>query len=669
MLTAKKKLISLNLAVVLMFLAAFPAVAVETERTDPEGLREARLVQQLERLEAEGGEEQAELSAETPFRLQVGTTVFKSDQDRSGAGWAYTAADHRLTLEGYQGGGIAASGDLVIYTYGENQVTGQNGTYYGQDGIVVDGDLEIDVEKDSTLWVTGGNGHDKAGQGISADGDLTCWLTGSLYAKGGEATASNAYGGDALSSLADVSLYGHGDQATVTALGGQAKNGLGGYGIFASYVSVYANCEIVGASGLYGGVGISFSGYCFLGVIDGVICGGEASSSSLYDGVPIRSGENGTQYHNKHTTLRESGRRLTITVKEYTLRIDGNGGQHDGKLEFSDTQKYPARYPLTDYLFQLDKYTQVGWQEWSGDFVALNAFYTPEADTRLTAQWLMVDPGDIVINSLDRTLDDGSHYRSQRTALTLPTQLQGAFGSADVLGWSSTVDAEPDPSTQVMRGVWYEGGDVVQPDKNSVQLLYSRSAVGKYVRYHPTDGSVKNGGTILVQGTTATVGDLEVYAIDGSAMTPPQGCALRGWSRAADVDAVRYQVGERISLPAYPASQTLDLYAVWEQVEFVETLEPGVQVCSNTDNGNVTVELTQEWCQDKGAQTVIAAGFTSGGRAKLLDAAVASCGTGDVRLTFAGSPQEPNQVKLFVLDHDLAPICPYLDTVVFSSQN
>ncbi len=662
----KRKIISLNLAVVLMLSVAFPATAAETAEPDPQGLEEVLLAKRLEYMEALGGEEQAELSAEEPYRLQVGTTVFKSDQDRSGAGWAYTAANHCLVLDGYQGGGIAASGDLVIYTYGENQVTGKDGTSYGQDGIAVEGELEINVELGSTLDVVGGSGRDGAGGGIGANGYLTCWITGGLYALGGDLTSAVDVAGLGLGSAQGLSLYGIGDQAIVGALGGQAKNGLGGCGILSPYVYIDVNCVAVGASGYMGGDGIFFVDNCTLGVIEGYFAGGEASSSNIQDGVPIRSRESGVSwYYNKHTTLTEAGRELAVTVNEYTLRLSGNGGRYNGQTYFSDTQKYPSYYRLSDYTFQRDKYAQVGWRESNGDFVALNELYIPEANTTLSAEWLMVDPGDIVINSLSRTLDDGSHYRRQRTALTLPTQLQGDNDNKDVLGWSDTVDPRIDLDTYTMRGIWYEGGDVILPDKDRVQLLYDYREGGSYARYHPNGGTIRDGGTILVQYTTPTGGDLAVYALDDSAMTPPQGCVFRGWSRAADVDTVRYKAGETISHPSTQTREIIDLYAVWEQVEFVETLEPGVQVRSNTDSGKITVELSRDWCRENGSQTVIAAGFATDGTAKLLRTAVASCEEQDMQLTLSCSPQAPVQVKLFALDDRQAPVCACLDTVVF----
>ncbi len=666
--TQKQKLISLNLAALLILLLALPVGAAEPAQTGSEGLREALLAQQMERIAPAGEEEQAELSAQEPYRLQVGTTVFKSDQDRSGTGWAYTAANHRLTLNGYQGGGIAASGDLVIYTYGENQVTGKNGTRYGEDGIVVDGALEINVKRNSTLQVSGGSGREGAGQGVSVPrGYLTCWITGGFYAQGGELTLAADAGGHGLYA-GGVSLYGIGDQGIAIAQGGQSRKGIGGSGIFSLSVYVDVNCMVVGAEGLLGGDGIFFGNSCNIGIIEGYFAGGAASSASIYNGVPIYNSDGVSWYYNEHTTLTEVGRELVVTVNEYTLRLNGNGGRYNGQTYVSDTQKYPSYYWLSDYIFQRDKYAQVGWKESNGDFVALNDFYNPEADTTLSAEWIMVDPGDIVINSLSGTLNDGSHYRSQRTALTLPMRLQG-YNDTSVLGWSSAVDPRIDFDTYAVEGAWYEGGDVILPDKDRVQLLYGHAAGGNYARYHPNGGTIQDGGTILVQYTTPTGGDLEVYALDDSAMTAPQGCVFRGWSRAADVDTIRYKAGEVISHTPTQTSEVIDLYAVWEQVEFVETLEPGVQVRSNTETGEVSVELTQEWCQDKGAQTVIAAGYSGAGGARMLDAAVASCGTGDVRLTVAGSPKTPNQVKLFVLDNDLAPTCACLETVVFSTQD
>lgn len=675
-----RRIISLNLALLLLASLALPAGATQAARTDAPGEEGTLLTRRLDQIAADDGgegagpavaehvDEPAELSAGgDPYHIGVGDTAFYSNVDKSGAGWAYTAADHTLTLDGYQGGGISASGDLVIYAGGDNQITGQDSSYFGQDGIIVEGELEITVERDSTLRAEGGNGAYEAGQGVSADGTLTCWVYGNLIATGGDVTASNALGGDGLHSRMTVALYG---QGAVTAKGGKGVNSMGGCGILSGFVYVGTESMIYGGSGKYGGDGIYFGNSCLLGVIEGVFTGGSATGYGGIDGYPIRGSASELKwYYDEHTNVREYGNSVLVSVKEYMLKILGNGGQRDGQTSFTDTQKYPAFYNLAEYIFQWDKYTQVGWQEESGGFIALDDLYVPEANTSLKAQWIMVDPGDIVINSLSGTLDDGTHYRSQRAALTLPTQITDQYGTAStVLAWSSTVEAQPDPTTKIMQGVWYEGGSVIQPDQSGVQLLYARTPYGAYVRYHPNGGAFQTGGTVLVQGTTATAEDLEVYAVGGETMTAPEGYAFKGWSRAANVDAVRYGAGERITVPAASNSNIVDLYAVWEQREFTQEIEAGAQVRYVPAAGSVKVELTDEWCREKGGETVIAAGFTDGAAVKLLEADAAPCGAGGARLAFQCSSAQPVKVRLFVLDENLAPVCEPREVVVFQPQ-
>lgn len=662
MTTQKRKIISLNLALLFVLLAALPTGAVETEQTSPQDLKETLLAQRLDEIAAPAEEEGAELFAQEPYLLWVGTTVFYSDQDKSGSGWTYTADDHTLTLDGYQGSGIAASGDLVIYAYGDNQVTGQDGVSYGQDGIIVDGALDINVMAGNSLSVKGGSGRSGAGKGISAAGSLDCWVSGELGAVGGDTTSSNVRGGDGLHSRTSVFISGVG---AVFAMGGQAAKGMGGCGILSGFVYLGANCVIVGASGYFGGDGIYFGYDCSLSAIDGIFVGGEASSASAYNGAPIRGSEDeAVWYYHEHTTLSESDRILVVAVNEYTMNISGNGGVlGNGEARFSDTQKYPHYYDLGQFIATRDKYTQVGWQE-GNEVLSLTKFFRPERNTSLSAAWIMVDPGDIVLNGLNGTFPNGERYQSRRTAVTLPTELTGTYKTEKLLGWSDALGVDVDATTKIAQGVWHAGGSVVQPDKSSVQLLYAHETDGRWVRYHPNGGAMKNGGTLMVQGTTATIGDLQIYATDASRMVAPEGCRLLGWSRAADVDAVRYKVGEKIEMP-YFGEELIDLYAVWEQYEFTQEIEPGAEVTSNVDTGAVTVELTGSWCQKTGGSQVIAAGLREETN-RLLRADVAHCSGQGAQLELDLRPGTPTKIKLFVLDENLAPVCPPKEITVFS---
>lgn len=90
-------------------------------------------------------------------KMSVGGVSFGMDADNSGEGWSYTSSDKTLTLDGYNGGAICASGDLVIYSKNEVTVTADDGC-----GISVNGNLSL--TSNGELSVTGGDG----GAGILA---------------------------------------------------------------------------------------------------------------------------------------------------------------------------------------------------------------------------------------------------------------------------------------------------------------------------------------------------------------------------------------------------------------------------------------------------------------------------------------------------------------------
>ncbi|MBQ8208724.1 MAG: hypothetical protein IJZ89_08330 [Clostridia bacterium] len=87
------------------------------------------------------------------YSITVNGTEFSSAVDASDTGWTYSASEGILTLDGYEGSTIKASGDLVIYARNEVNIYGvSTGVYSAEScGIVVNGTLVLDVDGDVTI--------------------------------------------------------------------------------------------------------------------------------------------------------------------------------------------------------------------------------------------------------------------------------------------------------------------------------------------------------------------------------------------------------------------------------------------------------------------------------------------------------------------------------------
>ena len=103
------------------------------------------------------------------YTITVGTETFASDADAVGEGWSYSEKTNTLTLDGYNGSGITASGDLTVYVKSNSEITGASSdSAYSKDlcGIVVNGELILSC--DGNLSVIGGESSKRGGEGIFA---------------------------------------------------------------------------------------------------------------------------------------------------------------------------------------------------------------------------------------------------------------------------------------------------------------------------------------------------------------------------------------------------------------------------------------------------------------------------------------------------------------------
>lgn len=132
-----KKIISLNLCIVMILLAAFAALPVSA-------------------------------SESRAFKISVGDESFVSGSDASGSGWSYDPSKNSLTLDGYSGGPIVTSGDLAIYSKGTVVIDGSSSAISEKElcGIYVGGHLDLDVS--GIMTINGSTAAAHVGAGIFA---------------------------------------------------------------------------------------------------------------------------------------------------------------------------------------------------------------------------------------------------------------------------------------------------------------------------------------------------------------------------------------------------------------------------------------------------------------------------------------------------------------------
>lgn len=656
----KKQLIALNLALLLLGLTSVPALATGPGEdvipyVPPEG---EVTVDNLPRLPAlpcwtEEGDLTLQDSTDTPYLISVGGTSFWSDQDTTGDRWSYRAENHALTLTGYNGGTINASGDLTVYAQNNVTITGSSGGNYGGGGILVDGTFMLIVQSGS-VSINGGDGRARGGDAIYANVfNYVNFVGTASYFFGGDATstvyADEPFGGCGINAgfimlLGTGRVYAYGGDVSYSSI----TQAMGGYGVLSDTVYIESDCTIQGGSGYFCGPGICFLSYCQFGVVNAsVICTGSV-------GYAIYNPDGEYWYYSKHTTAKGTDTRVTITPNSYRLRLYGNAGNSatlpSGATWTSLTAYYPTGYDLTDYIFQRPGYVQLAWTGTdysSSDPLPLNAYFTPATNCSLYAYWTKADPGDIILNALSGRLTGGSFYlKTSGIPVTLPNQVTYEDESS-LLGWSTSLETDTD-SAQFFPGQWYEGGDVVSPAENAATILYAREpGTGQYILYHPTQGTVTAGGTVLVQGSVASYPDLLVYAPDGSRFTPPENYVFAGWSTSEGSTAVDIAPGETVQLTT---GDVLHLYAVWKPESYTYTPAPGLTVTSIPSTKTIQVTVTDTWA-GQADYTAVCALYEGD---KMIDCAISSAEGKSLELQYQGDT--PPLCKVFALGKDWQPL-------------
>ena len=588
---------------------------------------------------------------------------FMSYMDRSGNGWSYSASKNTLYLNDYSGGGISANGDLTIFSSGDVNIVGadaMSGNGYAEAGISAGGNLYI-VVADGTLTSVGGKGIGQGGEGIFAEHEIEvkCRNGASARFVGGECTArGNNWCGDGIWAKEYVYLSGDG---SVTAIGGSTeKADKGGFGIRTEIAEIYIDTVIFGGDGaFYGGCGIYFVDSCEFGIVNGYILGG----TGYINGSATES-PSGTLYYNKHTTLSKNGISLEIAVNEYKLELFGNGGKTEaGYASIVLQNPYPQKYWMNAGVFYRDGYTQVAWSEKvnpsSKNLMRINTEYCPVTNSSLYAYWIKTNNGDIVLNALNGQFSDKTFYKRYTTAsIKLPERL--TYGDKDerLLAWCdstipSTLGGDAD-NLYICEGKWYENGETIKRDPSAVTELYGYNAYGgDYAIYHPTRGSVKQGGSIMVQESSiVSAGSLEIIFPGEEFLNVPDGYELEGWASSPNAAKAEYAPNEHLKKWGY--YEIPHFYAVWKIKAYSISPENGVTVSLIPLTKKVCITMSDSWCSRNGVKNGICAFYQSDGKflqPSSMRPAINGCIT--IELSYSGNI--PPVCKIFALDELYRP--------------
>ena len=653
------RLVGLNLVLLMLFTSVFPVFALETtgEKSTSCAVASKCAEASSEYLPARDSvknvdnTEDANLFADNkPYLISVGDTSFYSNEIKSGNGWTYDG-NWKLELNNYVGGKISASGDLIIYSKGSVSIKGSYGGSYGGSAVEVAGNADIFTQ--GTFSATGGNGNEYGGEGVLVEGSLNLYIKGTFSAIGGY---GNEYGGDGLAAETALRVYGMSDDATLTAIGaaGSSDGGHGGWGIGAGNVYLYDlnDCDVKGGGGEIPQPAIFSMGSCEFGLINAHIKSGEPKSvdAIIFD----EAVEDNTWYYDEHTTVNGEFGEYFISINEYTMTLQGNGGTQGTLTSLSFKNYYPKGYYLPDYIFSRDGYTQVAWSDDSNAIVSLSSCVVPREDVVFKAEWESTQAGDILLNGLWNSFEDGAYWqKSSGVSVTLSDTLKSGDNQVSLIGWHSNTDFGVDENGVIgAENKWYMTGDTVEPDSNNPTVLYAKEkgSTACYALYHTGKASTKAGSKLIVQ--SASPSDLSVINAEDY-MTAPDGYSLAGWATQADGSA-EYNAGDAIGLNM---GDVLELYAVWQ---LPGTRYGSGDVCAWADSKTKTIRIEpqDEWYNNEsdGISYVAGAVYDENGR-------MISCVTvlnqelrekGFVELHYTGNM--PTTAKFFTLNNNHEPV-------------
>lgn len=649
------RLIGLNLVLLMLIISAFPVFALETKEEKSTSCAVAAEYAKVssEYLSARDSvknvdnTEDAKLFADNEsYVISVGDTSFYSNETKSGKGWTYDG-NGRLELNDYVGGKISASGDLIIYSRGSVSIKGSYG------GAAVDVVGNVNIITQGTFSATGGKGNEYGGEGVFVEGSLKLYIKGTFSAIGGY---GNEYGGDGLDACETLYVYSIGTDATLKAIGGDGSNngGYGGWGIGAGnvYLDDLNDCYVQGGAGENPQPAIFSMGSCEFGLINAHIKSGNPGSVDAI--VFDESVDKRIWYYDEHTSFSGEFGEYFISINEYTMTLQGNGGTQGTLTSLSFKNYYPKGYYLPDYIFSRDGYTQVAWSDDSNEIVPLTAYYTPGEDVALKAEWEETQAGDILLNGIWYTFDDGNYFKkTNNEAVTLPDTLKSGDDQVGLIGWHSNTDFGVDENGVIgAENKWYMTGDTVEPDSNNPTVLYAKEkgSTACYALYHTGRASTKAGSKLIVQ--SASPSDLSVINAEDY-MTAPDGYSLAGWATQEN-GSVTYNAGEAFGLDI---GDVLELYAVWQ---LPGTRYGSGDVCAWADSKTKTIRIEpqEEWYNNESDGISYIAGAVYDENGQMISCVTISnqelIEKGFVELHYTG--KIPTVAKLFTLNSNYQPV-------------
>jgi len=543
----------------------------------------------------------------------------------SGSGISANGGGFRTTISsfGYGGSGLFATGHVFLHG-SDFSLFGGRGSYYGGYGINTK-TVTVQAERVSAL---GGNAATCGGHGIYASGNV--YLTsGSITASGGDGnTAANSGG-----------------------IGGRGVATLGSF-----YVS--ATATLTGGNGYACAAGVVYGNTCNFGLANVTVQG-----RGQIEVFPVKyfTGATATISYHEHVHAPTSDDKTTLIVRinEYEMILDGNGGTFNGSEQLSmEKSPYPTYYDLADYPFTMSGRALMGWgsssttEANSNNLLPLNARVHPKADrATLYASWTSTDyeKNLIILNGLEGRLENNYLYESYANhPVTLPTELDYGSTTDALLAWSTEIVPEADEDTHIFSGQWFSGGDEITPQESIPTILYGQAeSDGSYVLYHPNGGTLKDGGTLLVQGSRTGNSDLQVLTPDGSCLTAPEGLVFAGWATSAE-GAVQYEGNDSLTLTDGTVTH---LYACWEPPTLETVTDTGLTIAFQPFSKTVQITAPADWGEAPDAQTLIAGLFTEDGR--LLQVDLGTPGTESLELTYTSDT--PPVLRVFALDKTHSP--------------
>lgn len=304
----------------------------------------------------------------------------------------------------------------------------------------------------------------------------------------------------------------------------------------------------------------------------GIICGSSAKFYGYYD-VTIRSGGGSGKaldvdrrwlvpYYSDAEITQDTDDVFELIARRYTLTLQDTDG---AVLKRITGLRNGDMVSLSDYIFEKQGKVLVGWIYNYATIPPIGEINIYE-DRIMTAQW--EDPGDGVIayyQNGDHSWKDVTYYDvipagkplpNTRNALKWDSETQSeVLTPINIVAWATDLRRG---NKDVLTGACYLSGSTVpEGGFNGQRILYSLDADTYYrlTVYHPTDGTVKVGGDVLVQ----TFGGL---APGGEFFNAPYGKYLAGWSLTEGSDQIDREIG---SWPGDNAGgAATHLYAVWK---------------------------------------------------------------------------------------------------------